>query len=98
MLRMILVPLIALGTVSILGLECLESSVVVLVSAMPKATPTARDMVLEQRAFYTPPIKGRTLSILKNTRNLSSPGGVGYCLREITLMSSLFSSSRTLLK
>jgi len=37
MLRMILVPLIAFGTVSILGLETMEASVVVLMSAMPMA-------------------------------------------------------------
>jgi len=37
LLRMIFVPLIALGTVAVLGLESLESSVVVLMSAMPMA-------------------------------------------------------------
>jgi len=37
LLRMILVPLIALGTVAVLGLRSLESSVVVLMSAMPMA-------------------------------------------------------------
>jgi predicted permease len=37
LLRMILVPLIALGTVTFLGLKSLESSVVVLMSAMPMA-------------------------------------------------------------
>ena len=37
LLRMIFVPLIALGTVAVLGLGSLESSVVVLMSAMPMA-------------------------------------------------------------
>jgi len=37
LLRMVLVPLIAVGTVAVLGLGSLESSVVVLMSAMPMA-------------------------------------------------------------
>jgi predicted permease len=37
LLRMLLVPLIAFGTVGVLGLGSLESSVVVLMSAMPMA-------------------------------------------------------------
>ena len=37
LLRMVFLPMIALGTVTVLGLGSLESSVVVLMSAMPMA-------------------------------------------------------------
>jgi predicted permease len=50
LLRMILVPLIALGTVVSLGLEHLESSVVVLMNAMPMAISMV--VLSERYQFY----------------------------------------------